>query len=67
VSDRVELPFRILLGEFSYSVDVYGHMVSSSASRYVSFQQIGTLASPFPPVGAVAVLRFPTFAGTMGS
>jgi len=54
VSNRGELPFRILLGELSYSVDVCGHIVSSSASRYVSFQQIRTLASPFPPVGSVA-------------
>src|SRR5215831_1504794 len=54
VSDRVELPIRIFLGEFSYSVDVCGHMISSSESRYVSFQQIRTLASPFPPVGSVA-------------
>jgi len=54
VSNRGELPFRIFLGEFSYSVDVCGHIVSSSASRYVSFQQIRTLASPFPPVGSVA-------------
>ncbi len=50
----IELPFRIFLGEFSYSVDVCGHIVSSSVSRYVSFQQIRTLASPFPPVGSVA-------------
>src|SRR5215470_14119665 len=54
VSDRVELPFRIFLGEFSYSVGVCEHIVSSSESRYVSFQQIRTLASPFPPVGSVA-------------
>src|SRR5215471_20046232 len=54
VRDRVELPFRIFLGEFSYSVDFCGHMVSSSESRYVSSQQIRTLASPFPPVGSVA-------------
>src|SRR5215469_10440342 len=54
VSNRVELPFRVFLGEFSYSVDVCGHIVSSSVSRYVSFQQIRTLASPFPPVGSVA-------------
>ena len=54
VSDRGELPFRIFLGEFSYSVDVCEHIVSSSVSRYVSFQQIRTLASPFPPVGSVA-------------
>ena len=54
VSNGGELPFRIFLGEFSYSVDVCEHIVSSSASRYVSFQQIRTLASPFPPVGPVA-------------
>src|SRR5215469_5989694 len=54
VSDRVKLPFRIFLGEFTYSVDVCEHIVSSSESRYVSFQQIRTLASPFPPVGSVA-------------
>ena len=30
------------------------HAVSSSESRDVSFQQIRTPASPFPPVGAVA-------------
>src|SRR5215467_9854433 len=54
VSDRVELPFRIFLGEFSYSVDVCEHIFPSSGPRYVSFQQIRTLASPFPPVGSVA-------------
>src|SRR5215469_16961324 len=54
LSNRVEPPFRIFLGELSYSVDVCGHIVSSSESRYVSFQQIRTLASPFPPVGSVA-------------
>jgi hypothetical protein len=54
VSHGVELPFRIFPGEFSYSVDVCGHIVSSSVSRYVSFQQIRTLASPFPPVGSMA-------------
>ena len=59
VSDGVELPFRILLGEFRYSVVVCEPMVPSSESRYVSFQQIRTLASPFPPVGAVAA-RFPS-------
>src|SRR5215468_860526 len=48
VSDRVELPFRIFLGEFSYSVDICEHIVSSSESRDVSFQQIRTLASCFP-------------------
>jgi len=71
VSDRVELPFRIFLGEFSYSVDVCGHIVSSSVSRYVSFQQIRTLASPslqwvpWPPLAGA--LRFPTLIGTVGS
>jgi hypothetical protein len=54
VRDRVELPFWIFLGEFSYSVDVCEHIVSSSVSRYVSFPQIRSLASPFPPVGSVA-------------
>src|SRR5262249_47426854 len=54
VSDRVELPFRIFLGEFSYSADVCRHIFPSSGPRYVSFQQIRTLASPFPPVGSVA-------------
>ena len=33
------------------SVDI---IVPSSEPRYVSFQQIRTLASPFPPVGSVA-------------
>ena len=50
----MELPFRICLGEFSYAVDVCEPIVSSSESRYVSLQQIRTLASPFPPVGSVA-------------
>src|SRR5215469_15739974 len=54
VSDRKELSLRILLGEFSYSVDVCVHTISSSESRDVSFQQIRTPASPFPPVDTVA-------------
>ena len=54
MSDRKEFSLRIFLGEFSYSVDVCEPIVSSSASRYVSFQPIRTLASPFPPVGSVA-------------
>src|SRR5207249_11931552 len=60
VSDREELSLRILLSEFSYSVDVCVHIFSSSESRYVSFQQIRTSASPFPPVDAMAApLREP--------
>src|SRR5262249_34007700 len=54
VSDRKELSFRIFFSEFSYSVDVCAHKDSSPESRYVSFQQIRTPASPFPPVDAVA-------------
>src|SRR5580700_9177359 len=54
MSDGEELSLRILLGLCSYSVDVCAHNGSSSESRYVSFQQIRTLASPFPPVGPVA-------------
>jgi hypothetical protein len=54
VSDRVKLSFRIFFGQFRYSVDVCAHNDSSSESRYVSFQQIRTPASPYPPVGLVA-------------
>src|SRR5215472_19299238 len=54
VSDTEELSLGILPSEFSYSVDVCVHKSSSSESRYVSFQQIRTPASPFPPVDAVA-------------
>src|ERR1700721_3007959 len=54
MSDGEELSLRILLGLCNYSVDVCAHNGSSSESRYVSFQQIRTLASPFPPVGPVA-------------
>jgi hypothetical protein len=54
VSDRKQLSLRILLSEFSYSVDVCAHTVSSSVSRDVSFPQIPTPASPFPPVDTVA-------------
>src|SRR6201981_3178939 len=51
VSDRVELPFRIFLGEFSYSVDVCRHRLSEFRASLCFLSADSYACFPLPSSG----------------